>query len=192
MDKRIQRVFAETPSLLEAAVVPGLTVALLEEGKTRDVFCFGTTTPQGSVPITEKAIFKSASLTKQAFLYAVLRTIEAGILDIDQPLAQYLDKPYEADDSDIARITARHVLTHTTGWRNWPPADGELITRIAPLGERWTYSGQAFLYLQAVLESLWGEPAAEYLQRSVLDPLDMPQSSFLVERGVRRDGGGRV
>ncbi len=178
MDKRIQQVFAETLSLREAAAVPGLTAALLEDGKTREVFCFGTTTPQGSVPVTEKTVFKCASLSKQALLYAALKTIEAGKLDVDQPLAQYLDKPYEADDSDLARITGRHVLTHTTGWRNWPP-DGKLITRIAPLGERWTYSGMGFLYLQAALESLWNEPAAEYLQRLVLDPLNMPQSSFL-------------
>ncbi len=178
MDKRIQRVSAETPYLLEAAAVPGLTVALLEDGTIREVLCFGTTKPQGSMPVTEQTIFKCASLSKQALLYAALKTIEAGKLDVDQPLAQYLDKPFEADDSDLARITARHVLTHTTGWRNWPP-DGELITRIAPLGERWTYSGMGFLYLQAVLESLWNEPASEYLQRLVLDPLDMPQSSFL-------------
>lgn len=178
MDRRIQRVSAETPSLLETAAVPGLTVALLENGKTREVFCFGTTKPHGNVPITEQSVFKCASLSKQAFLYAVLKTIEAGKLDINQPLAHYLDKPHEADDSDLARITARHVLTHTTGWRNFPP-DGELITRIAPLGRQWTYSGQAFLYLQAVLESLWNEPAADYLQRLVLDPLGMPKSSFL-------------
>lgn len=178
MDERIQRVSAETPSLLEAAAIPSLTVALLEDGKTREVFCFGTTTPQGSVPVTEKTIFKCASLSKQALLYAALKTIEAGKLDIDQPFALYLDKPFEADDSDLARITARHVLSHTTGWRNWPP-DGELITRIAPLGERWTYSGMGFLLLQEALVSLWDEPAAEYLQRLVLDPLDMPQSSFL-------------
>lgn len=36
-----------------------------------------------------------------------------------------------------------------------------------------------FLYLQETLVSLWNEPAAEYLQRLVLDPLDMAQSSFL-------------
>ena len=178
MDKRIQCVSAETPSLLEAAAVPGLTVALLENGITRDVFCFGMTKPQGGMPITEKTIFKCASLSKQVLLYAALKTIEAGKLDLDQPLALYLEKPFEADDSDLARITARHVLTHTAGWRNWPP-DGELITRIAPLGERWTYSGMGFLYLQEVLEAIWSEPAADYLQRLVLDPLDMPQSSFL-------------
>ncbi len=178
IDKRTQRVAAETPTLLEAASVPGLTVALLEDGTTREVLCFGTTIPQGSVPITEQTIFKCASLSKQALLYSALKTIDAGKLDVDQPLALYLDKPFEADDTDLARITVRHVLTHTTGWRNWPP-DGELITRIAPLGERWTYSGMGFLYLQEALVSLWNEPATEYLQRLVLDPLDMPQSSFL-------------
>ena len=178
MDKRIEHIFAETPSLLEAAAVPSLTVALLKDSATREVFCFGTTKPQGSVPVTEKTIFKCASLSKQALLYAALKTIEAGKLDTNQPLTHYLDKPFEADDSDLAQITARHVLTHTTGWRNWPP-DGELITRITPLGERWTYSGMGFLYLQEALVSLWDEPAADYIQRLVLDPLDMPQSSFL-------------
>ncbi len=164
--------------MLEAAAVPGLTIALLEDGTTREVFCFGTTEPQGRVPVTEKTIFRCASLSKQALLYAALKTIEAGRLDVDQPLALYLDKPFEAGDPDIARITARHVLSHTTGWRNWPP-DGELITRIALLGERWTYSGMGFLYLEEALISLWNEPAAEYLQRLVLGPLDMPLSSFL-------------
>ena len=178
MEKRIQRVSAETPSWLEAAAVPGLTVALLEGGTTREVLCFGTTRPRGSVPVTEQTIFKCASLSKQALLYAALKTIEAGKLDVDQPLAHYLDKPYEADDGDLARITARHVLTHTTGWRNWPEEGGR-ITRLAPLGERWTYSGQGFLYLQEALASLWDEPAADYLQRLVLGPLDMPRSSFL-------------
>lgn len=120
IDHRIERVSAETPYWLQAAAVPGLTVALLEDGQTRDVLCFGVTQPNGSVPVTEETLFKAASLSKQAFLYAVLKTVEAGMLDIERPLAQYLEKPYDADDADLGRITARHVLTHTTGWHNSP------------------------------------------------------------------------
>lgn len=178
IDRRIQRVSAETPYWLEAAAVPGLTVALLEEGKTREVLCFGVTKPNCKIPITENTIFKVASLSKQAFLYAVLKTIEAGKLDIERPLSEYMDRPFDANDADLGRITARHVLTHTTGWHNWP-ADGEPITRGWPLGDRWTYSGQGFIYLQTALESIWNEPAADYIQRLVLDPLHMPKSSFL-------------
>ena len=105
----------------------------------------------------------------------MLKTIEAGTLDVERPLAQYMDKPVDADDADLGRITARHVLTHTTGCQNSPP-DGELMTRGWPLGQQWTYSGQGFLYLQAVLESIWNEPAINSLlnslQRLVFDPLD--------------------
>lgn len=178
MDQRIRRVYAETPYWLQAAAVPGLTVALLEGGKTREVLCFGVTRPGGSVPITEGTIFKAASLSKQALLLAALKTIDAGKLDLERPLSQCMVKPFEADDVDLERITARHVLTHTTGWHNWPP-DGELMTRGWPLGEKWTYSGQGFIYLQSALEAIWDEPAADYIQRLVLDPLDMPKSSFL-------------
>ena len=121
MDQRIRRVSAETPYWLQATAVPGLTVALLEGGKTRDVLCFGVTEPGGSVPIIEGTIFKAASLSKQALLYAALKTIEAGKLDVECPLTQYMNEPFEADDVDLERITARHVLTHTTGWHNWPP-----------------------------------------------------------------------
>jgi CubicO group peptidase (beta-lactamase class C family) len=174
----MRRVLEETPYWLESSAVPCLTVALLENGKTQDVLCFGTTKPNGSAPITEKAIFKAASLSKQALLYAALKTIEANKLEIDRPVGEYVDKPYPANDDDIERITARHVLTHTTGWPNWPP-EGESITRAHPLGERWTYSGQAFLYLQEALVSIWNEPASVYLKRLVLDPLNMRQSSFL-------------
>ena len=177
-DRRIERVSAETPYWLQAAAVPGLTVALLEDGQTRDVLCFGVTRPGGKEPVTEETIFKAASLSKQAFLYAALKTVEAGMLDVERPLSQYMDRPFDANDADLERITARHVLTHTTGWHNFP-ADGELMTRKAPLGQQWTYSGQAFLYLQAALESLWNQPAANYLQRLVLDPLGMPKSSFV-------------
>jgi len=178
LDRRIRRVYRETSDWLQLAGVPGLTVALLEDNKTRHVFCFGTTEPNGSIPVNEDTIFKAASLSKQAFGYAALKTVEAGKLDLDRPLWQYLNAPFAADDPDLERITACHVLTHTTGWHNFPP-DGELITRGWPLGQQWTYSGQAFLYLQAVLEALWNEPAAVFLQRRVLDPLGMPKSSFL-------------
>ena len=110
MDNRLRRVAAETPYWLQAAAVPGLTVALLDAGRIQDVLCFGTTKPGGSVPVTEETIVKAASLSKQALLYAALKTIEAGKLDIRRPLAQYLDRPFEADDADLGRITAYHGL----------------------------------------------------------------------------------
>src|SRR5947209_5385298 len=91
--RRARRPSTETPYWLQASGTPGLTVALLEGGKTREVLCFGSTDAEGKLPVTEATIFQAASLSKQALLYAVLKTAEAGRLDLERPLSQYMDKP---------------------------------------------------------------------------------------------------
>jgi CubicO group peptidase (beta-lactamase class C family) len=176
--QRAQHPSAETPYWLQATGTPGLAVALLEGGKTREVLCFGSTDLEGKSPVTEATVYQAASLSKQALLYAALKTLEAGKLDLERPLTQYLDKPYPVDDPDLARITARHVLTHTTGWPNWLD-EGKPIKRLHRPGEQWGYSGSGFVYLQKVLETIWNEPAVDYSRRLVLDPLGMNESSFV-------------
>jgi CubicO group peptidase (beta-lactamase class C family) len=178
IEQRVQHPSTATHYWLQATGTPGLAVALLEGGKTGQVLCFGSTDREGKVPVTEATVFQAASLSKQALLYAALKTVEAGKLDLERPLAQYLGKPYEVDDADLGRITAHHVLTHTTGWPNWPDA-GKPMKRLHRPGEQWGYSGAAFVYLQTVLEAIWNEPAIHYTRRLVLDPLGMTESSFV-------------
>jgi CubicO group peptidase (beta-lactamase class C family) len=89
--RRARRPAAETPYWLQATGTPGLTVALLEGGKTREVLCFGSTDAERKMPVTEATVFQAASLSKQAFLYAVLKTVEADKLDLERPLSQYND-----------------------------------------------------------------------------------------------------
>jgi CubicO group peptidase (beta-lactamase class C family) len=193
--RRLRRAYDETPYWLQASGTPGLSVALLEDGQTRELLCFGSTDAEGTMPVTESTVFQAASLSKQAMLYAVLKTLEVGKLDLDRPLSQYLEKPYATDDVDLERITGRHVLTHTTGWPNWPP-NGQPIKRERPLGQ-FGYSGAGFVYLQKVLESVWDEPAAQYTRRLILEPLGMRESRFVwreeyaksATRGFDSDGG---
>ncbi|HTI68943.1 MAG TPA: serine hydrolase domain-containing protein [Candidatus Limnocylindria bacterium] len=178
LSQRVHHTAAETPYWLQATGTPGLAVALLEGGKTREVLCFGSTDAEGKSPVTEATVFQAASLSKQGLLYAALKTIEAGKLDLERPLAQYLDKPYGAEDPDLGRITARHVLTHTTGWPNWLD-QGKPVKRLHPPGEQWGYSGEGFIYLQKALEAIWNESTSHYTRRLVLDPLGMTESSFV-------------
>jgi CubicO group peptidase (beta-lactamase class C family) len=193
---RMQRVARETPYWLQASGTPGMSVALLEGGKLRSVHCFGSTEPDGNAPIIRESVFQAASLSKQALLYAALKTVEAGKLDLDRPLTKYMDKPMDAPEADLEHITARHVLTHTTGWPNWPP-DGQPVKQVRPLGQ-WGYSGAGFVYLQHALESIWKEPAVAYTRRLVFDPLQMRESSFVwrdeyektAAKGWNADHGG--
>lgn len=176
--RRVRRPLDDTSYWMHAAGTPGMSIALVEGGKTREILSFGSSDLEGKQAITDQTIFQAASLSKQALLYAVIKTIDAGKLDIERPLAQYLDKPYRMDDAELGNITARHVLTHTTGWPNWP-ADNKPIKREHPPGTKWGYSGAGFVYLQTVLESIWGESATHYTRRLVFDPLGMNHSSFV-------------
>lgn len=173
----IQHISVETRYWLEATGTPGLAVALLAGGKTCELLCFGSIDPAGTRPITANTIFQAASLSKQALLYAVLQTIEAGKLELDRPLIGYMETPPDYPEANLEQITARHVLTHSTGWPNWPP-DNQPLRPVRELGQ-WSYSGAGFVYLQNALESIWHEPAIGYTRRLVLDPLGMHTSSFV-------------
>jgi CubicO group peptidase (beta-lactamase class C family) len=81
-----------------------------------------------------------------------------------------------ADDDRAASITARMVLSHTTGFPNWR-RDGPLYLRWSP-GSRWGYSGEGFSYLQEVVEHLTGTTLDSYMADAVLRPLGMSDSTF--------------
>ncbi len=93
--------------------------------------------------VTEHTSFRVASLTKPVFAYLVLKLVDEGVIELDCPLSSYLDKPY-LNDPRIDQLTARHVLSHQTGWPNWK-WDGELEFEFS-LGEKWHYSGEGYVY----------------------------------------------
>ena len=197
----VQRATSDTPYWLESSGTPGLSVTLVEGGRIRQTLSFGHDAPAtGAVapaarkPITQSTIFQAASLSKQAMLYIALKTVDAGKLDLDKPLVSYMDESPLEPETGVGRITARHVLTHTTGWPNWPPNDGP-FRPVRPLGT-WGYSGAGFMLLMEALQSIHGEPAAVYTRRLLLDPLGMTRSSFVwrpeyattATRGMNGDG----
>ena len=65
----------------------------------------------------------------------------------------------EADTPRMRRVTARHVLTHTSGLPNWRHEPGPLAPETEP-GETYAYSGEGFFYLQRVVERVTGRPIA--------------------------------
>ncbi len=138
-------------------------------------------------------VFAVASLSKPVFAHAVLRLSTRGLLDLNTPLIELDPAPYvpdriDPDAPDLRRITARHVLSHTSGLGNWQGAD---VGRIGfSPGSRWHYSGDGFLYLQSVVEHLAGSPLEVLGEIEVFRPLNMDSTSFLwtEKRGVRAEG----
>ncbi len=174
LDRRI-------PELMRAGEVPGLSVALIRGAKLVWVKGYGLRGgPMNFQTVEDSTVFEAASLSKPVFAYAVLRLVEQGKLDLDAPLSRYLPAPYIEDDR-LKLITARRVLSHTTGFPNWRPRGKPLTIHFTP-GERFSYSGEGFVYLQNVVERLTGQPLEEFMQKTVFGPLGMKDSSYVWQK----------
>jgi CubicO group peptidase (beta-lactamase class C family) len=161
-------------------------MAAIREGRIESLAAGGVRNAQSAAPVDQQTIFDAASLSKPVFAYAVLQLVDAGALSLDAPLARYVPD-YVLDDPRAAAITIRHVLSHTSGLPNWRDADLPLKTYFSPV-ERFSYSGEGFVWLQRVVETITGDPVDELLHRLVFDPLDHPvrplemrQSSFVLQ-----------
>jgi CubicO group peptidase (beta-lactamase class C family) len=130
------------------------------------------------IPVTDDTVFEAASLSKPVFAYAVLKLVDEGRLDLDKPLSNYLPGDYDGvKDPRLSQITARHVLSHTSGFPNWRQG-APLKIHFTP-GERFSYSGEGFVYLAKVVEHIIGEPFNEWMKRTVFVPLEMADSSYV-------------
>ena len=163
--------------LLAATSVPGIALAVIRNGRLERTICCGVRDVRAAAPADEDTVFDAASLSKPVFAHAVLQLAAQGVLSLDVPLASYLPG-YMPFDPRAAPITARHVLSHSAGLPNWRSDDLPLKTYFAP-GERFSYSGEGFLYLQKAVEALTGEKLHTLAQRLVLQPFGMHRSGFV-------------
>lgn len=165
------------PDLMTRANVPGLSIALIEDGKMAWVGSFGVKNTETGAKVDEHTVFQAASLSKVVFAYGVLKLVDQGKLGLDTPLSQFTPE-YIKSDLRVETITARHVLTHRTGFPNWRPNGQPLVLRFAP-GERFSYSGEGFVYLQYAIQKITGLPLDTWMRQTVFEPLGMNDSSYV-------------
>src|SRR5215471_137447 len=184
------------PDRMAKGVVPGLSIALFRDRRRYWVHSFGVRDAKSGQPVTEETIFEAASLSKPVFAYGVLKLVDQGKLDLDTPLTRYLPKPYIDGDARLEKITARIVLSHRTGFPNWRGDGNPLSIHFTP-GVRFSYSGEAFVYLAKVLEQVTGKPLNDYMTEAVFRPLGMKSSSYVwrpdyeARTAKGHDGGGQ-
>jgi CubicO group peptidase (beta-lactamase class C family) len=178
---------AELAALLQKENVPGLQLAYTK-GKATKTYSLGVRRAGTREAVTASTCFSAASLGKVVLSYTALRLLDRGLLDLDRPLLSYGLYPRLAQEPRAARLTARMVLTHTTGLPNWaeyPLAatwpTSALRLRFAP-DSCWNYSGEAYVFLQKTLERLSGQSWEALAQAEVFGPLKMKNSSFVWQK----------
>jgi CubicO group peptidase (beta-lactamase class C family) len=167
----------QVPALMLKNNVPGLSMAILRDANIFWSGVFGVRSNITKEPVTQDTVFEAASLSKPVFAYAVLKLCEDKKLDLDVPLVEYLPSPFIPNEPRLNLITPRHVLSHTTGFPNWR-LKGEPLKMYFTPGERFSYSGEGYKYLQAVVEHIIGKYLPDYMIVELLKPLAMDNSRF--------------
>ncbi len=171
------RLAGDLPGLMALAKVPGLAIAVIDNGRVAWSKSFGVMRAGSPEPVTETTRFEAASLSKPVTAYVALQLVDASRLALDTPLAHYMKYADLPADPRAATITARHVLSHTTGFPNWRRRD-PLRLFFTP-GERFSYSGEGYVYLQRVIEAITGDTLEAAARRLVFEPLAMTRTSFI-------------
>jgi CubicO group peptidase (beta-lactamase class C family) len=182
---------------MEALGVPGVAVGVLH-GDREHAAGFGVTNLDHPLPVDAETLFQIGSTTKTYTGTALMRLVEAGKLDLDAPVREYLPEFQVADEAVSDAVTVRHLVTHTAGWFGddfTDPGDGDDalaryvdgmadLPQVAPLGEFFSYNNAAIIAAGRVLEVLTGQTYEAALRDLVLTPLGMDRSFFFAEEVI--------
>jgi CubicO group peptidase (beta-lactamase class C family) len=187
---------ATVSRLMSAAEVTGTGIAIINGGKVAYLKTYGFRDKDKKLPLTEDSVMGGASFTKVAFTYLVMQLVETHVLDLDKPVQTYLPKPLPdfpayrdlANDERYKKITARMLLSHSSGFPNFRflNADRKLNINFEP-GSRFAYSGEGMLLLQLVVETVTGKSLKDLMQDRVFLPLGMSRTSMVSEERFEGD-----
>jgi len=169
---------------------PGLAYAVVNDGEIQ-ADARGEALIGSDRKVTPDTPFQLGSISKSFTAMAVMQLAEAGKVDLDTGISQYLkvfaDRPGQA-------ITIRQLLSHTSGlstlqgnqtYRDLTTGKGELARQVEQVahwdlayepGTRWEYSNANYQVLGALIETLSGLDYASYIESRILQPIGMNHS----------------
>ncbi|MGD1947293.1 MAG: serine hydrolase domain-containing protein [Croceivirga sp.] len=163
---------------LSQSGVPAIGVGVIENGKLTKNIVVGELAK--GFPAQKDAIFDTASITKSITTLLTMRLVSLGLFDLDEPLFSYWIDPDVINHPYSKLITARHILGHTTGFKNWRylEEDGKLKFHFEP-GEKVQYSGEGCEYLKEALSRKLGQPFEDLVSKYVFSTYDMTSSHVI-------------
>lgn len=202
-----QEIQQELDKILKENNIPGLTFAIaFEDGKTWE-FVSGLSDLEEETPMKIGDRMLSGSVGKMYVAPIIMMYAEQGKLDLDDPISKYLgDRSWISDLQYADEITIYHLLNHTSGiaeyvysetlWKTlmgeddpnkqWTGDDRmELLkgteSHFAP-GKGWSYADTNYIVLGMIIEKISGKTYYEELQRLILNPFKLDDSSPSVTR----------
>jgi CubicO group peptidase (beta-lactamase class C family) len=182
-------------------LVPGVSVAVIQNCRIVDARGFGSAAPGGGGPVTKRTLFQAGSISKTFTAVAALRLVEQGKLSLDRDVRQTL-KSWQLPHSPLLQnstVTLRGLLSHTAGinqeggngyarnaavptlvdiLEGRPPANTAPIRVESRPGSKWRYSGGGYYITEAVMRDATNVDFPRIMERLVFQPLRLRDSSF--------------
>jgi len=152
--------------------VPAVGIGIIENGKIKSIKVYGNIRPNVPGPIN--TIWNIASMTKPVTALTALKLADKGLWNIDEPLSDWYVDPGIKDNPWTKELTTRIVLSHQSGFLNWPwmEPDKKLKFHFEP-GHGWGYSGMGYEYLRKALENKFHKSLQQLAQEEIFGPLGM-------------------
>lgn len=169
------------------SATPGCVCAVSHHGKMVVNRAYGLADLEREVPLTPHSVFDVASLTKQFVAAAVLLLVEEKRLALSDDVRQYIP---ELPDYGY-KITLDHLLTHTSGLRDWTGilllagSSTDALTLVLrqrrlnfPPGEEWSYSNSGYVLLKEIIARVSGMSFSEFARKRLFEPLGMKSTTY--------------
>jgi CubicO group peptidase (beta-lactamase class C family) len=176
--------------------VPGLAMAVVQDGKVVYMKGFGLRDSVKNLPVTTKTLFGIGSITKSMTGAALGTLVDEGKLDWDTPVVRYLPEFKLYDEYATEHASPRDLLSHRTGvpdhWFLWWENDAhltraQLLSRLRflepnhELRTTFEYNSLMYVVLGELGARIAGEKSAEdFIAHRLWQPLGMTQSNFSV------------
>jgi CubicO group peptidase (beta-lactamase class C family) len=182
--------------------IPGLALAVVQDGRVVKSRGYGLANIELGVPVTPETVFQLGSIGKQFTATGVLMLAEDGKLSLDDKITQYLPSAAPGWNG----VTIRHLLNHTSGLADYTDdkyiapggltplheelTDQEILCRFTRLpfdfkpGEKWSYSNTGYAILGFLIRKVSGQSYGDFLEARIFKPLGMSATRVISESAI--------
>ena len=174
---------------------PGCAVGIGQDGRVMLARGYGMADLESGIPITAHTIFESGSVAKQFTAAAVVLLALDGKLDLADDVRKYLPEMPRYDRP----ITIRHLLTHTSGLREWSNlvahtgwprgsrahTQDDLLDVVFrqrslnyPVGDHYSYTNSGYAIAMSLVERVSGRSFREFSRERIFAPLGMTSTQW--------------
>lgn len=178
-------------SIYQKGAAPGFSVVIVEKGEVVFKKAYGQEVIDQHTPMRPESVLPIGSLTKSMTALALMQLVEAGKLNLDKPVVEYLPWFRTANINRNNKITTRMLLNNSSGLSGGyvdgsikgdsatyyllRSLDGSFLDQEPGLSYR--YSNTGFALAGYLIHALSGQAYSDYLQEHIFQPLGMNHTS---------------